>query len=498
MKGCFLLQRRFAYIGHFIAQHLKESYGVDKFCGYTYLRSSYEFLKSQQDVTYTTLLSDEDIHARYEQEKLDPAYLDFLEKKFGIPFLWPFLAVDRVLMSNQLVREYPHDKSEYTHEEMLRILQVHARAIIRMLDEERPDFVFFSILGGVGSYLLYQIAKTYGIKTIFVLMTGLRDRYILSERYDSFTWADKKFMTEREALKASPAWKDAVAYIEHFRKQPGPYLDRSTPEMQSVTRLKQFKFLNPKNAVRSLRTFSRNVVTHFTGHERFDYSYVSPWNYLKDMAMRKLRNLIGADDLYDEFNPNENFAFFPLHLEPEVSLLLQAPNYTDQMNLIRQIARSLPVRFKLLVKEHPLMAEYRPRAFYKKLKNIPNVKLISPTISSYAITPMAKLIFTITGTIGWEGLMLKKPIITFGHWFYNSMPMVKFCREIETLPTLVKEQLDHYTHDEEELLAMTAAIFDDSAKVNLAYLWEEESDFGKKKEGVRPLADLLAKKLGLT
>ncbi len=33
MKGCFLLQRRFAYLAHEIAKGLKEEYGMTEFCG---------------------------------------------------------------------------------------------------------------------------------------------------------------------------------------------------------------------------------------------------------------------------------------------------------------------------------------------------------------------------------------------------------------------------------------------------------------------------------
>ena len=62
MKICFLLQRGFALIGHALAQILQDKHGINEFCGYVYLRSSYDFLVSQPDVKYTKLLLDEDIH----------------------------------------------------------------------------------------------------------------------------------------------------------------------------------------------------------------------------------------------------------------------------------------------------------------------------------------------------------------------------------------------------------------------------------------------------
>lgn len=497
MKGCFILQRQFAYIGHEIAVHLQEHYGVTEFCGYSYLRSSYDFLKSQTKIHYSELLSDEEVHERYKNEELNPEYLNELEKEFGIPFLWPFLKVDRVLMSNQLVRDYPYDKSHYTHEELLRILQVHAKAIRSMLEKERPDFLFCSVIGGVGAMLLYHMAKKMGVKTFVVLSTCLRNRWLISENYENFSYVDPIFLSELPTRRNTESWRKAELFLEEFRKKPIPYFKNTTPEAQAVTQRKQFQFLYPNNLGKSVSIQIKTLYQHLTDPGRHDYSYINPWNSLKDKLVRKIRNAIGNEDLYDDFNPTVDFAFFPLHYEPEVSLLLQAPYRENQIRTIQDIARSLPVQFTLYVKEHPVMVEFRPRKFYKELKKIHNVKLIRPTISSFAITPYAKLITTITGTVGWEAVLLKKPVISFGHQFYNSLSMVKYCHDIETLPLLVQEQLYKTSDDDEELIAFIASVLDDSIEIDLQTLWNSENDRLKQHEGLRPLADLLAKKLDL-
>lgn len=498
MKGCFLLQRTFAYLGHDIARHLKERYGVTEFCAYVQQRSSYDFLRSQTDIPYSTLLLDEELRKQLPNEKLDTAYLETLEKTYGIPFLWPMLAVDRVIMSSQLVREYPFNEPMYTHEEMLRIIQIHARAIIEMLDREKPDFLFCSVVGNVGAKLLWHIAKARGIKTHMVLMTGTRDRYVVSEEADRFTTTNQLFRSDAARLRTSPAWKIAESYLEKFRATPSSYYERSSPTKQPVTRKKQFAFLAPNHAIRSVATWIKVIQNYYTSSGRFDYSTLNPWIALWDLLKRKTRNLIGMNDLYDSFDPTEAYAFFPLHFEPEVSLLLLAPTVTDQITLIRNVARSLPVQFKLVVKEHPEMAQYRPRAFYRELKKIPNLKLLPPSMPSFEITRNAKLITTITGTIGWEAVMMGKPVISFGHWFYNDLSSVTYCDTIEKLPALIQEKLTTVTPNHDETQTFLAALFEDSAELNFHHIWIEETDPVKRFEGLRPLADLLAKKLGLT
>ncbi len=499
MKGCLILQRNFAYLGHDVALHLKEKYGVKHFCGYVYGRQGFEFLRAQKDIPYSTLLLDEEIHDRAKTEMLDPAFLDRLEKNYGVPNIWPALAVDRVLMQTQLVREYPFNRPMHSHEEMLRILQVTAKAIVEMLDREKPDFVFCSVVGAVGSWLLYHIAKKRGIKTSIVLMTSTKNRYMVSDAYDRFTDVDAAMASRRASLHSSPKRAQAEAYIREFRDRPVPYYDKSTPSAQPVTRVKQFAFLRPSHAARSIDIHLKNIIGHFRRPDLRDYNYINPWMQLWDLVKRKTRNIIGASDLYDPFTPDEDdFIFFPLHFEPEVSLLLLAPHAANQIEVVREVARALPVRMKLYVKDHPEMAQFRPRWYYKELKKNPNVKLIDPSISSFLILPKTKLVATITGTGAWEAALIGKPAISFGNWFYNALSCVQRCRSYDDLAELVKRQLEQFRYDEEEVIDYLTAIFEESAELNFHHLWQDETDAAKRREGVKPLADLLAKKLGLT
>ena len=497
MKICLLLQRRFAFVGHNLAVLLKEKYGVKEFCGYVYWRPSYDFLQTQQDLHYSALLLDEDIHANYKKEQIDMDYLRHLEQELCLPYLWDYIALDRVLMFSQLLREYPYNTPLYTYEEMLRIFQVKARAILAFWEREKPDALILPNVGGIGAMLLYQLAKKQGVKILHIMPSSMKDRFVVSETYDSFSGTEEIFKKTFSSGERTAYYQPAKKILQAFRAKPVAYNSDLTPERQPVNRWRQLRFLHPKNFLRSLLWFGHLLRTHFTSQERFDYSYIHPWHYLIDHLKRKARNLRGVSDLYDPFYASVPYAFFGLHYEPEVSLLLQAPFITDQIYAVRQLARSLPVGYLLYVKDHPLMVPFRPRSYYQELKKIPNVRLLNPTLSSFDIIKHTRLVSTITGSIIWEGLLLGKPAIAFGHQFYNALSMVKYVREMETLPYLVKEQLENFSYNEEELLHYLAAILADSAVLRFFYLWEQETDEENKKAGLRPLAELMAKKLGL-
>ena len=117
---------------------------------------------------------------------------------------------------------------------------------------------------------------------------------------------------------------------------------------------------------------------HMTRKERHDYSYIHPWYFFKDHLTRKVRNLYGVADLYDRFDEAGDYVFFGLHLEPEMALLLHAPFATDQLHLIRQTAKALPVGCMLYVKD--IHRWFRiGHSFYAELKKIQCAWLTRPS-----------------------------------------------------------------------------------------------------------------------
>lgn len=494
IKVCLLFQRRFTAVAHKIAIELKKNHGIEQFCGYVYLRSSEKFLHEQKDIVYGELLVDEDIFDKSRDEKVDWNYLEELEKELGMPNLWPYVCVDRVIRYGLGVREYPHDASPYTHEDMARFLQRAAREITAFLEREKPDVIYFPAVSALGNMLLFYIAKKKGIAVLTGAETRIEGGYAFSETYKAFSWAEEKFRKITEGEK-SPKESAAQTYLKEYRAKPRTYLYAMESFKNSGERMKAFEWLSPRKLTRSARWLSERFVRAF--FQPYDYMDQPPWWFLLDATKRKFRLMRGYDDLYDAYDGHEKFAYYPLHLEPEMAMLLLAPRWTDQIYLIKQIAESLPFAFKLYVKEHPVMVGFRTRGYYRELKKIPNVKLIHPNHNSHEIIKDAKLILTETGTAGWEALLLKKPVITFGDVYYNALSAVKKCTDLEKLSMLVKEQLEHFKWSEQELINFISALLEDSVNIKLHELWEKglEKEAGQK--SIAQFAGLLMRKIRL-
>ena len=498
MKICFFLQRRFAYVGHTLMCNLNKEFGVRDFCAYVMLRANHTFLRSQKDITYGTLLLDEDIHNSFRAETLDPSYLAWLEKEYGIPNLWPYLMVDRILISTQLVREYPYDKPMLSHTDMLRVLQATAKKIISFLETEKPDGVVFGVVSSLGSMLLYEIAKKKGIKTLVIDFTKIGGGVLLTENYKEFTGVKKIFKATMSGKRAPQKLGEAEEFLKKFRVERFSYNEEFAPAASSVNRETQFAFLKVKKLLPSLFWHLKHSTEYLRKKER-DYDDIQPHFMMWDKCKRKLRVLRGYDDLYAAPEQGEPFALYPLHLDPEIATLLLGPHHTDQIHVIKQMARSLPVGHKLYVKEHPSMVGYRTRRYYKEITKIPNVKLINPNVSGIELVKTAQLVFTISGTVGWEAVLTGKPVITFGDVGYNILSFIRHSDSYEKLPYLVKEQLEQFTYDEQELLHFLNALLEDSVTLNLHDAWLNGRPIEelKKDVGLQSLAELIAKKLSL-
>ncbi len=106
--------------------------------------------------------------------------------------------------------------------------------------------------------------------------------------------------------------------------------------------------------------------------------------------------------------------YLPLHMEPEATILMYSPWLRDQIEMCRLVSQALPVGWQLMVKENPKMKGMRPLDYYRKLKAIPNIVLVSPVVSSTSLILAARITVTLAGTASNEAVILGKQSIALG------------------------------------------------------------------------------------
>ncbi len=127
-------------------------------------------------------------------------------------------------------------------------------------------------------------------------------------------------------------------------------------------------------------------------------------------------------------NLDIKYVYFALHVEPERTVSPEGGIFHDQIRAIKLLRKSIPNNIKIYIKEHPNefwlrdacidTLYFKGLKFYKQLKNIKNVTLLSNNINPDLLIKNSICTATITGTSGWEGIKMQKKTIAFGFPWY--------------------------------------------------------------------------------
>jgi len=224
--------------------------------------------------------------------------------------------------------------------------------------------------------------------------------------------------------------KEEVAYVESFREKA-----KNPDYMSSARQLGGVRWVFIQEFINRLKNW------YFNGWDNpADYITQHPvwyaWRDVKRILNKKYINLMFK---FDKPSAEDEYYIYPLHLQPEASTLILGDDYVDQLNTIKAISKRLPADKVLYVKEHPAAYGRHSVTFYKGIQKIHNVKLIHYREDARKLILGSNGVVVISGTMGWEALLLGVPAIVLGSVFYESFDGV---RKIETL-----KQLTSYFQD---------------------------------------------------
>lgn len=261
---------------------------------------------------------------------------------------------------------------------------------------------------------------------------GVQQRSLNSSRFeDWYYWASDEYLT-------MPGLRDSYDSLQ------GKNLKEDSATGQSkgsrLVSIKYRSYGNLGNTLVRLRRIWVNAAKTSLGSRRRPGSY-----YLWDTTRTVLRTWREFRTLGQRpFTPLEqlrgrDFVFFPLHIEPESSMTVLAPESGTQQGCVDALARSLPAGWLVVVKEHPVGVGIRPRGFYDRLAAYPNVVLVHPDLSATGLVQLARAVGTITGSVGFEAAVAGVPVLSFGrHNLYNLLDHVFTVRSWEELARAIK------------------------------------------------------------
>jgi hypothetical protein len=339
-------------------------------------------------------------------KNIDLEYLKNIEKKYSIN-LWISALGDNIFHTNF---------NKFKDEEILSLLEQDCKLFEKVLDEINPDFLCIKITDRHHNQLLYEICKARGIKILMLTPARFSHKWYISEEIDKM---DKMNISSYEQSNDIRTEKEIQEYLKSN--------DPSNKEIEFQKEIKRTTF----DEIKSIFNFGRTIPRIIIGKSLFTFK-----KYKRESFMEK--------NLPKSLSDNHPFIYFPLHVEPERALYYTAPFYTNQLDVIFNISQSMPIGYKLFVKDHPGQRYYNWRdiSFYKKIMSYPNVTLLHPSIIPKEIMGKCSLVITIGGTAGLEAGFYKKPTILFADLGYAVLPHVTKLERIEDLPKIIRTSLD--------------------------------------------------------
>jgi len=352
--------------------------------------------------------------------QIDFEYLANFEKKYKIN-LWKLLQNERIFL-------YFKNFHKFTYHEILNIVEQECRFFEKILGEVKPDYFFTRLPSLHHQELIYDMCKNTNVKVVAMNYTLLGKKSMISQEQGRLD-----YVTDLEQLDhQNRDFNDLQQYIKSFdllQQIDDKLVKQTGGGREKISSLKEYLF-----------NFDfENTKTHYTYYGRNRRKVLS--YYLKDVIKRKTRKKFVDKKLKMKIGDQTRFVYFPLHIEMERSLLLGAPYYVNQTEVIRNVAKSLPIDYKLYVKEHPgnVLRSWRSKEEYEQIMEIPNVVLFHPDFSKEELYKKCTMVFSIAGTAGFEASCYGKPAITLVDVNYSILPSVKVLRNFDELPGLFNE-----------------------------------------------------------
>ncbi len=310
-----------------------------------------------------------------------------------------------------------------------------------IFQKERPNVVISELPAGLFHHIAYYFSQKnnvpylgFGVSRIFKRIDVLDAKFTCSKYEKNFNKINYSGLSKPEKDFASNIVEQ---FISH-KKLPS-YVGLSKINFSQIGILNHFFSRTKKISALLLKYISQRKY-----FKNFDYESEAILNNAISSLLRAERRkfrIFFQKHIFNNFNKTEKFFLFPLHLQPEASTSVYATYYCDQLNTIKNVAFSIPFPYKLYVKEHPVAVGTRPKSFYNKLKEIPNVVLISPYENVENLIKNSSGVIALTSTVGLEAVLSGKPAYIFGSVFYSYHPLCRSPKNFEELKNEIEKDL---------------------------------------------------------
>ena len=282
-------------------------------------------------------------------------------------------------------------------------------------------------------HFAYEVARRYGTPFVGYLSSRIPQRIdIIDREYMLYSRTPQYYAELRSGQRTptEPALRAVREYLGSFERSIPDYMSQLAYLLENPIRAYADKERFVRWA-RSLRYFA-----HEGSHHEFAYQIghplvAFPQQFVREVVRSaKVRYL--AHSVYEKVDLTTKYFLYPLQYHPESSSSINATFHVGELDNVRNISLNMPFGIELWVRDHPHAAGRQPLSFYDEVAKLPNVRLVGTTVPGKTLVKHAQAVVTCTSTMGYEGVVMGKPVFTLGESAYAFHPS---CRRIESFDT---------------------------------------------------------------
>lgn len=320
-----------------------------------------------------------------------------------------------------------------------------------ILEKFKPKALLYHNTPHGLDWFLAKSADFFGIKVYLFRQAPIYEMYWLVEGF-----IDQKrcvgWLNDFNRSQKDDFNDKSIKYIESIS---GKYNDAIPIYMKNREKALNGKFISFNSefmkltkSLTSFNKFGRQVMRTFHNNRMFNY-------YEKISS-------------FNNFGNKKTILVF-LHYQPERSTLPEGGVFVDQFQMVRLLSLFAPKGWSIVVREHPSTfrvgshPHWRLKSFYDSISSLSNVEFTSMTQDPFDLIDKSEIVATITGTVGFESAIRKKPVLLFGEGSYKDSPGVYIVRDSNSLKSSINHILSNKCKiNSKDLIEYISGVYSDT------------------------------------
>ncbi|MDA8777089.1 hypothetical protein N9M74_00410 [Pontimonas sp.] len=301
-------------------------------------------------------------------------------------------------------------------------------ACIHVLESESPAIVVFDVTPHMpGQYLLYEISRALGIKTLFFQPCSFAPAMLPRTTVESE-------VRPRSSNELSESTEKFIA--NHLEISIERAVKLSDPPYMEEQSLRDGRARSVLGTVRSVSALLRWLAkTRYPDSVDFSGMYRIP------KIVKNVTQIVISSQLASSLRrkimllpkkvhwSGEKFEVFFLHYEPERTVTPEGGLSLSQAELVNLVYHTRDKSMKLVIKEHPSQVSGALRgflgrsiSFYDQVASLKEAVVVGPDVTPRSLIADADRVLTMTGTIGIEATLSGAAVSYFGYPWWQGIP----------------------------------------------------------------------------